>query len=154
MALSAPVVTEENKKSIPWVRIGFFSIILFFLVYFCSKIIIRLLYIRKEKRSTYLQSEAWYFKKLNSSLNTGNSKEFIQNLYVWFDKARRPDQNAAINYFLDSGDRVLIESIVQNSRSKLSKTQIVKLNTILQKLRSRILFPEAEKTKYWQLNPV
>jgi len=29
-----------------------------------------------------------------------------------------------------------------------------KLDTMLQKLRNQILYPESEKTKEWQLNPV
>lgn len=153
-ALTTPFVTEEDKKTIPWVLIGFFAIIFFFLVYFGSKIIGRLLYIRKEKRSTYLQSEAFYFKKLKRSLNTVDSKEFIKNLYVWFDAVRQPGQDAAIYYFLDSEERNFIDSLVQNSGTKLTKTQVKKLDTMLQKLRTRILYSQTEKTRGWQLNPV
>jgi hypothetical protein len=87
-------------------------------------------------------------------LNTGNSKEFIKNLYVWFDIARQPGQNAAIYYFLDSEERNFIDRLVQNSGTKLTKTQMKKLDTMLQKLRTLILYPESEKTRGWQLNPV
>ena len=108
----------------------------------------------RQKRVTYLQSEAYYFKQLTQALNQKNPQEFIRDLYIWFDRVRRTKQNAAIYYFLDSEEKALLESIIQNKDSNINVGQKKKLNALLPKLRNRILFPELVKTNKYLINPV
>ena len=154
MAMSAPLELQAEEKKVPWLRFGFIAVFLLFIIYFGTRII-RSVYAKlKLKRTTYLQSEAYYFKKIQQALSINNTNEFIRALYVWFDKARKPEQNAAIYYFLNSEEKELLENLVQNNDASLTSEQKKKLSLLSQNLRQYILHPERSAHEQTRLNPV
>lgn len=154
MAMAAPTEVQTEENTLPWSKIGFLLVVLLFLGYFGIKSIRYLIETNRKKRATYLQSEAWYFKQVQQALNHKNSNDFIRELYAWFDKARQPEQNAAIYYFLNSQEKELVEMVIQNKDLKLTLEQKKQLNSLLKNLRSRIFYPEFQQEKLFRLNPL
>jgi hypothetical protein len=153
LAMSAPVDLELEEKSFPWLRVGIVLIVLLLVGYFGTKITRYFILKSKTKRSKYLQSEAYYFKKLNKALNDKNTTEFIRQLYVWFDKARKSEQNAAIYYYLSEEEKSLLESVIRNSYSVLSVDQKNKFRQLLDKLKTELSL-DSNRDGIQQLNPV
>ncbi len=153
LAMSAPVDLELEEKSFPWLRVVIVLIVLLLVGYFGTKITRYFILKSKTKRSEYLQSEAYYFKKLNKALNDKNTTEFIRQLYVWFDKARKPEQNAAIYYYLSEEEKSLLESVIRNSYSVLSVDQKNKFRQLLDKLKTELSL-DSNRDGIQQLNPV
>ncbi|MDB4583476.1 BatD family protein [Draconibacterium sp.] len=153
MALSAPTELEAEEETLPWLRIAFIVFVLVFIGYFGTKAYWAVSTRIKTKRAAYLQSEAYYFKEVLQALNRKSTKEFIRALYVWFDKARKHEQTAAINYFLNSKEQEKIEKIVQDCESRLTPEQTKKLGVLLENLRVKVLNPSSGSEKEMQLNP-
>lgn len=154
LAMSAPLETEAEEKTLPWTRLGFIAVALLFLGYFGTKSI-RIIFIKTRKRKTaYLQSEAYFFKKTANALNHKSSKEFVRQLYIWFDRARKPEQSGSIYSFLNSEEKTALEHLFQNNDVKLTSDQKKKLRVLLTQIRSRILNPSLYEKNTSKLNPV
>ncbi len=154
LAMSASVDLQAEEKPIPWVQIGIFVVLVFLILYIGRKTILLVVGHKKEQRAIYYESEAYYFKKIQQALSSNNTNEFIRALYVWFDKARKPEQNAAIYYFLNSEEKELLENLVQNNDASLTSEQKKKLSLLSQNLRQYILHPVRSANEQVGLNPV
>lgn len=154
LAMSAPLELQAEEKAMPWIYIGIFAVLVFLLFYFAWKTILLVVMHKKEQRAIYLQSETYHFKKIQQALSGNNTNEFIRALYVWFDKARKSEQSAAICYFLNSEEKELLENLVQNNDSKLISAQKKKLSLLSQNLRSTLLHSGLSENKKTELNPV
>ena len=101
-----------------------------------------------------MQSEAYYFKLVNQALNKKDKKEFVRKLFTWFDKVRKPEQTAAIYYYLNSEEKALLESIFQSNDARIGSGQQKKLQALLLKLRTELIELDSQKDGLNQLNPI
>ncbi len=83
---------------------------------------------------------------------------FVRELYIWFDKARKPEQSPAIENYLLPTETVIFEKIVLGNFIK-GNTKIIQkdrreFTMILKNLRNKILNAEDNYFVKQRLNPV
>lgn len=154
MAMSAPVNSEVEETSFPWLWFGILMVLLVLVVYFGFGMVQKFVKYNKTKRALYMQSEAFYFRKVQHTLNTKSSKDFIRALYRWFDRARKPEQAAYIYAYLTKDETAFLESIFQSNTEKISSEHKKKLKKLLRKLQIVLHKPDYQQDVENQLNPV
>lgn len=154
LAISAPLdIGLEEEKPFPWLRLGFVVILAFLTLYFAWKTVRIIVLHSKEKRAVYLQSEAYYFKQVLYAIKSSDTKEFIRALYVWFDKARKPDHLAAISSYLEDQEREVLENVIACDSSELSSVQCLQLKKLLASVRRKLISSSIPKNFNTKLNP-
>jgi len=154
LAMSAVPVQEAEEKNIPWLSIGLGLFLLLMVLYWGIKTIIHITSRIKKRRNAYLKSEAYYFKKVQRTLHGQNTEEFICKLYIWFDRARSPEESASLSSFLNTREQRILESIFENTSSKPSSVQTKRLKAMLIQLRKNVVEQEKQKQKTSQINPL
>ncbi|WP_347839231.1 BatD family protein [uncultured Draconibacterium sp.] len=154
LAISAPKLTEVEEKTIRWVTIGVFLLLLIVTIYYGRKLLKLLIQHQKEKYAAYLQSEDYHFKKIVQALKNKTATEFIRALYCWFDKTRQPGYKAAISYYLTSEQKHLLESIITTQEQKITEIQQKDLVKLLTNLRTKVTCSDVEQQEKHKLNPV
>ncbi len=157
-AMSTPIDTGvSEEKTFPWIRIVIIVVALFILFQFI-KLVVYYSKKLKTKQKEYLNSEFYYFKKLLKTLIHKTPDESLRELYVWFDKARKPEQPPTLKNYLLSGENKLLENLVLTSFSqinnKLTSKEKQELVIIIKNVRTKILNPNAQETSKQKLNPI
>lgn len=153
LALNTPVVSEVEDEGIPWREIGIFAVLVLLTLYFLRKAVVLLLRRSKEKRRIYVQSERYYFRQVQKALQKGTRFEIINSLYAWFDRTRDTDDNVAIMDYLTDENKKIFEQFITLDSNPDSK-QLKEFETLIIKLRKKLLKPQGQKEKTYRINPV
>jgi len=157
-AIATPVDTEiSEEKSVPWIRIIVILISLF-IIYIAVKFVISFSKKLKVKQIVYRQSEVFYFKKLLEILKQKPTDIFIRELYIWFDKARKPEQSPILKNYLLVDENELFEKYFLESYNaktyKLTLTETQDLVIIVKNIRAKILNANVQEAFTQKLNPI
>ncbi|MFV0589955.1 MAG: hypothetical protein ACK5M7_01100 [Draconibacterium sp.] len=149
-ALNPIPVDEEITKSIPWMYL-FLLLPAALLFYFAFKLILRLVSNIKARKAAYLESEAWYFKQLQSASKTDDKKATVNALYRWFDHTRIPGNSATVSAYLPEDQKSELENYFVNKQNKTEQKIVV--NSILTYLRKEMTQKNKQEKNTSELNP-
>ena len=83
---------------------------------------------------------------------------FIRELYIWLDKARKPEQSPAIKNYLTEEENALIENVISATYNKkthnFTPSEKQEINNTLKNIRVKILGTNSLYSKKQTLNPV
>jgi hypothetical protein len=150
LALNSPPVDEESQNPFPWMKL-LLGLPLILILYFIIKLLRRLIQKITNKKQAYRESEAWYYKQAELALKNQDVRTFINALYQWFDRARKPNQSAAITYYLNHKQRVELEQLVVSNVLTVNNRKQIK--SILTILRTKLNLLNKDTIKTDKLNP-
>ena len=152
-ALNAPNLPLEEKAPFPWKRYSLIGLLALLAGYILIRLLMGLIRSIYKLRKNYLQSEAHDFKQILHAVQNENTNDIIRLIYIWFDKARKVDQSAAVYDYLNPEDQHNWQNLVQHPDSALGTEQKNNLKSMLVSLRNQLLEYNSPVTDQSELNP-
>jgi len=91
-------------------------------------------------------------------LNNKSTNIFIRELYIWFDKARKPEQSPAIKNYLTEAENTLLENVISVTYNKktnnFTRSEKQEINNTLKNIRAKIFGANSIDSEKQTLNPV
>lgn len=151
-ALNAPVGIQQGKKEIPWNTI-LITILVSLLFIFAIQQAIKLIVSINKQRKKYLLSEAYYLKQLLAAIHKGQNRLIINQLYRWYDRARKQNHPLTITSLVSNDEKKLLELILSSPNGHIQSKNRRELKQIIKKVSKRLSCHKATLTTS-DLNPV
>lgn len=140
-AINAPDLTVETQENYPWKRvleIGLFSLMVLFIVYKMTR---REVSRAIDRRHAYLNSEAFYYKKINKAIAQKEMTVILNSIYNWLDFTRQPGQPTSVSAYLNSSDLRSFQLLNDKNKQSdyvLDKQEVTWMKGLVVRLRTAV----------------